>query len=59
MKVGNTDFNADTVKAMAFADFQKTYAPILKGATLEQAYIACGGVIEKPKKPKDEIREAE
>jgi len=60
MKVGNTDFNADAVKKMKFEDFKKTYTPILKGASLEEAYTACGGVIEPEPEPEpdgDEIRE--
>ena len=44
--------------AMKLEDFKKVYEPILRGATLEEAYLACGGKIEKPKKVADEIREA-
>ena len=40
MKVGNTDFNADAVKAMKWQDFKKVYEPILRGASLEDAYLA-------------------
>ena len=58
MKIGNTDFNTEAVKAMKLEDFKKVYEPILRGATLEEAYLACGGKIEKPKKVADEIREA-
>ena len=61
MKVGNTDFNAEAIRRKSFAEFCNAYDGLLKGATLEEAYVACGGVIDPEPEPKsdgDEIREA-
>jgi len=57
MKIGNTDFNEKAIKEMKWQDFKKAYEPILRGATLEEAYFTCGGKVPKPKKQNNEIRE--
>lgn len=47
MKLGNTSFNEKAIKKMKWAKFQKTYKGVLKGISLEDAYVRCGGKLPK------------
>ena len=58
--IGKTTFNKEAVLKMGYKDFKKTYAKILKTESLDDAWFALGGKIDKPPKEikNDEIREA-
>jgi hypothetical protein len=43
LKIGNTIFRKSAIKEMSFKEFEKTYKPILKGATLKEAFKQLGG----------------
>lgn len=55
--IGNTTFNKEEVLKLGYTGFKKAYGKILK-TSLDEAWIALGGKIEKPKPLNDEIREA-
>ena len=55
--IGKTDFNKEEALKLGYKDFKKTYAKILKNFSLDEAWIALGGKIDKPKAAvKDEVR---
>lgn len=59
VKINKTTFNKEEVLKLGYVGFKKAYAKILKGIGLDEAWVALGGKIEKPPKPKtDEIRAA-
>ena len=46
MKIGNTTFKNNLGREMSFSKFTKQFEKLLKGATLEEAYILLGGKIK-------------
>jgi hypothetical protein len=56
--IGKTTFNKEEVLKLGYKDFKKTYGKIVK-TSLDEAWIALGGKIEKPKTKTDEVREVE
>ena len=56
--IGKTTFNKEEVLKLGYKDFKNTYAKIIK-TSLDEAWIALGGKIEKPKTKTDEVREVE
>ena len=50
IKIGNTWFRKEAIKAMSLKEFEKTYKPIYKGSTsLKEVFKKLGGKISKPK----------
>ena len=60
LTIGKTTFNKEEALKLGYKDFKKTYAKILKNTSLDEAWLALGGKIDKPKTAvKDEVREIE
>lgn len=60
MKIGTTDFNVESIKAMSYDEFEQIYKGKLKG-NLQEIYKKLGGKIEaKPtrKKKEEDVGEA-
>jgi len=57
LTIGKTTFNKEEALKLGYKDFKKTYAKILKNTSLDEAWLALGGKIDKPKTAvKDEVR---
>ncbi len=50
IKIGRASFNTEAVRSMTFKDFESIHKHL--PIDLKKAYEACGGVVEKPKKPR-------
>jgi len=57
IKVGNTSFQEETIKKMAFKEFKETYKVILKGRDFKEVYQKITGIkgVDSKESEKDDI----
>lgn len=57
--IGKTTFNKEEALKLGYVGFKKAYSKIHKSTGLDDAWLALGGTIEKPKKQKEDAGKVE